>query len=173
MDVTGRLLGESDVASLQELLESQPEYVEQVTGYPPGPSDALSALMSVPPDLDPAQKRAFGLWKGSALVGFADVLIGYPDPRTAYLGLLIVHGRHQRQGIGRRLHRALDALLGAEPGIERLRVGVISTTAKGSEPFWTAMGYRPTQEQKPYRYAHTVGTVQFWERRAGEPSTDG
>ena len=173
VDVSGRLLNEHDVEALQELLESQPEYAEQLTGYPPGPSDALSALLSVPPDLDPARKRALGLWKGRALVAFADVLVGYPDPSTAYVGLLIVHRRHTRQGLGRRLHHALDSLLAEEPGLERLRVGLISTTAAASEPFWGAMGYQPTQEQKPYRYAHVVGTVTFWKREARtRPPTD-
>lgn len=172
MDLSARVLSESDVAALQELLESQPEYAEQLTGFPPGPSDALSALLSVPPDFDPWRKRALGLWEGDALVAFADVLMGYPDARTAYVGLLIVHGQHQRTGLGRRLQQAVDALVADEPGLERLQLSVISTTNGASEPFWVSMGYRPTHEQKPYRYARTVGTVRLWERVVRTPSAD-
>lgn len=164
MEPSARLLDEHDVEALQDLLESQPEYAQQLTGYPPGPSDALSALIGVPPHLDPARKRPLGLWQGSTLVAFADVLVGHPDPRTAYVGLLVVRRDHARQGFGRRLHRALESLLASEPGIERLRTGVISTTRGASDPFWTAMGYRPTEERKPYRYGHVEGTVRYWER---------
>jgi GNAT superfamily N-acetyltransferase len=172
MDLSARVLNEGDVAALQELLESQPEYAEQLTGFPPGPSDALSALLSVPPDFDPRRKCALGLWEGNALVAFADVLLGYPDPRTAYVGLLIVHGQHQRMGLGRRLQEAVDSLVADEPGLERLQSGVISTTNGASEPFWVAMGYRPTHKQKPYRYARVVGTVRLWERVVRNTSAD-
>jgi GNAT superfamily N-acetyltransferase len=105
-------------------------------------------------------------------VAFADVLMGYPDSRTAYLGLLIVHGQHQRTGLGRRLQQALDSLVADEPGLERLQLGVISTTNGASEPFLVAMGYRPTHKQKPYRYARVVGTVRLWERIVRAPGAD-
>lgn len=173
MALSDRMLHEGDVEALQRLLESQPEYAEQLTGYPPGPSDALSALIGVPPGFDPGRKRSLGLWRDGVLMGFADVLVGHPDPGTASIGLLLVHGRHRRQGLGRRLHQALDAVLAREQGIERLRVGVVSTTGGASEPFWAAMGYRPTGEQKPYRYDHVDGTVRIWERTTWRPSRDG
>ena len=55
-----RDLAADDVDALQRLLESVPTYSERVTGYPPGPSDALSALITVPPGFDPRASWASG-----------------------------------------------------------------------------------------------------------------
>jgi GNAT superfamily N-acetyltransferase len=164
VDLDLRDLTADDVDCLQQLLESVPEYAERITGYPPGPTDALSTLIGTPPDFDIRGKRGLGLWDGSRLVAFIDVLLGYPDPRTAYVGLLVVHGACQRRGLGRHLHRSLLNALQQEGSIERLRVGIISRDEGASEPFWIAMGYAATGEERPYNYDKVTGTVALWER---------
>lgn len=90
MTRTVRDLCSADVEALQRLLESVPSYAERLTGYPPGPSDALSALISVPPGFDPTNKRGIGMWDGDELVASADVLQGFPRSDTAYI-LSLIH----------------------------------------------------------------------------------
>nr|WP_261783953.1 GNAT family N-acetyltransferase [Curtobacterium sp. TC1] len=158
-----RALGADDVDALQALLETVPDYAERTTGYPPGPSDGLSALVSVPDGFDPAGKHGIGLWDGDALVAFADVLLGYPAPTTAYVGLLVVRGDRQGSGLGRVLHEAVVSMA-ADAGADRLRLGIVATNAAGAEPFWRALGYAPTGERKPYRYDGLESTVALWER---------
>jgi len=70
----GGASADGDVAALQDLLES------------------------VPDGFDPAGKAGLGLWEGERLVAFADVLLGYPVPSTAYIGLLVVRGGEQGRG---------------------------------------------------------------------------
>lgn len=175
-----RLLGSDDVDALQDLLESVPSYAERITGYPPGPSDGLSALVAVPDGFDPAGKYGFGLWDRGTLVAFADVLVGYPDAAVTFVGLLVVRGDRQGSGLGRAMHDAvvgwlrgdvpagagagLGAAVGAMPVVARLRLGIVETNAAVAEPFWRALGYAPTGETKPYRYDHLVSTVALWER---------
>jgi GNAT superfamily N-acetyltransferase len=159
-----RDLEQDDVDALQELIESFPTYAERITGHPPGPSDALSALISVPPDFDPSGKRGIGLWEDGVLIAFADVLFGWPDPSTAYIGLLIVHGARQGQGVGRRLHDAVLERVRRETGAERVRLGIVERNAEQAEPFWRALGYVPTGEVKPYQYDNLESTVSRWER---------
>lgn len=166
-----RDLEHADVAALQELLESNPGYTERITGCPPGSSDALGVLISVPPDFDPVRKRGIGLWRGADLVAFADVLLGYPDPAAAYIGLLIVHGDHLGRGAGRELHDAVLDRVVRESSAERMRLGVVESNAAVAEPFWRALGYRPTGERKPYRYDKLVSTVSLWERDVPRSST--
>lgn len=161
-----RALDSSDVDALQALLEATPDYSERVTGYPPGPSDALSALIAVPPGYDPAGKRGAGLWVDGELTAFADVLIGYPDPRTAYLGLLIVRRDSRRRGHGRTLHNALLADL-RTAGASVVRVGVVGGAEPDAAPFLRSLGYEPTGEQKPYRYDHLISATRFRELAVG------
>ena len=160
-----RALEGGDADALQLLLESLPSYSIQITGYPPGPSDALSALISVPPYFDRTQKIGLGLWEGDMLVGFADVLLGYPEPAVAYIGLLAVHRDRQRRGLGRELHEGVVSLARQTSGVDRLRLGTVATTAPVAEPFWSALAYRPTGEVKPYVYDHLSSTVAMWERK--------
>jgi ribosomal protein S18 acetylase RimI-like enzyme len=161
---TIRDLRHEDVAALQNLLESVPSYAERLTGYPPGPSDALSALLAVPPQFDPVNKRGIGMWDEQGLVAFADVLIGHPQSDTTYIGLLIVHGGHHRQGLGRDVHEALLVQLQTHVNIERMRLGLVETVASEAMPFLRAMGYTETGERNPYHYGHVVSTVTMWER---------
>jgi GNAT superfamily N-acetyltransferase len=161
--LTGRRLAGEDVDALQELLESVPDYAERITGYPPGAADGLSTLMIVPPDFDPDRKLGLGLWDGGALVAFADLLLGYPQAGVGYLGLLIVHGSRQHQGLGRAMHEEV-VREAAQARLERLRLGIVATNAEVAQPFWAALGYRATGEVRPYRYDRLTSTVALWER---------
>lgn len=79
-------------------MESDPRYAQRITGYPPGPSDALSLLLSRPPGLAESDKLACGVFEavragavdgvGGVLVAVIDVLLGWPDEYTAHLGPL-------------------------------------------------------------------------------------
>jgi GNAT superfamily N-acetyltransferase len=174
MEYDDRDLDDADTEALQALLESVPEYAQRITGYPLGPSDALSALLSVPPGFDPAGKHAIGLWDGPSLVAFADVLLGYPDPAFAYIGLVVVHADRQGQGLGRQLHNAVLDRVRDHSAAVVVRLGVIATVAATVEPFIRALGYTPTGEHRPYRYDKLVSTVSLWTRPiipgAGEPT---
>lgn len=161
-------LDSGDVAALQWLLGSVPDYAARITGYPPGPSDALSALMILPPGFDSTNKHGVGLWDGAVLVAFADVLLGYPDPAVLYVGLLVVHGEHHGKGLGRELHDAILQRARDTAPIQRMRLGIVATNAGVAEPFWQRLGYCPTGEQKPYRYDHLVSTVALWERATSQ-----
>ncbi|MEF2979369.1 GNAT family N-acetyltransferase [Subtercola sp. YIM 133946] len=163
MDETFRALESEDVEALQALLESAPQYAEQVTGYPPGPSDAVSSLIGRPEGLTDDQKYGFGLWVNGELVAFADVLRGYPTPDAAYIGLLIVRGDRQSSGFGSRLHAEVLREATGWPGIQKLRTGIIETNAASSERFWVRRGYRPTGEVRPYQYDKLRSSVALWE----------
>lgn len=99
-------LADHDEPGLQALIESDPGFAERITGYPPGPSDALSLLISRPADLDERDKIVRGIRApvrtGAELIGVVDVLRGWPDEHTAHLGLLFVHPAHRREGLHRR-----------------------------------------------------------------------
>ncbi|MGU3408497.1 GNAT family N-acetyltransferase [Microbacterium sp. M1A1_1b] len=164
MTRTLRDLDGDDVAALQELIESDPAYAEHLTGYPPGPTDALSALVGVPEGFDPSGKRGVGLWDGPVLVAFADVLLGYPDLDAVTIGLLMVHRSHRGRGVGRELHAGVLERVRTESGAARVRVGVVATVADTAGAFWSALGYAPTGEVRPYRYDRLTSEVAVWDR---------
>ena len=165
MNVVIRDLEQGDVDALQQLLESLPDYAERATGSPPGPSEALSVLIEAPDGFDPACKRAIGLWNGDRLVAFADVLMGYPNAETAFIGLLAVAGDCHRTGLGRLIHQSVVERARGECNADgNLRLAILDTNKDVAEPFWRSLGYAPTGESVPYQRGTVASTVALWER---------
>ena len=155
-----------DVEALQALLESAPDYSRRITGSAPRPSDGYEVLEALPPDLDPRCKLDLGLWSEDSgqLLGFADVVHGWPRSRVAHIGLLVVHGAHRGRGIGRQLHDGVVERAVHWGDVDILRLGIVATNAAIAEPFWQALGYQPTGETTPYSYGDVNSTTAIWER---------
>src|SRR5512139_3950475 len=81
----------ADEAELQAFYEQCRDYVELVTGEPPGPGEARALLSDLPPGKQPADKYVFGFREGATgrLVGVLDLVRDYPRPREWYLSLLL------------------------------------------------------------------------------------
>ena len=90
------------------------------------------------------------------MVGCADLIRGFPDPHTALLGLLLVAESLQRQVIGSAAYLAIERhIRSCGDGCTQVRIGVVRTNAQVL-PFWTKLGFAPTGEVRPYRYANVV-----------------
>jgi RimJ/RimL family protein N-acetyltransferase len=163
MDLTLRELGSGDEAVLQALLESDPDYTVRVTGYPPGPSDALSLLMGRPESVPESHKFVLGLFDGAELVAVVDLLRGYPEASFVFIGLLLVRSSRQRSGVGAAALAAVERYAGQWPEARRFRLAVVDTNA-AVLGFWRRMGFEPTGETKPYRYDHLESTTRLYER---------
>lgn len=156
-----------DVGALQELLEAAPGYSRRVLGRPPRPTDAADVLSALPPGLDPARKTGLGLWAdpgAGGLLAFADVLRGWPRARVAHVGLLVVHERWRGRGLGRLLHDGVVEQATRWGDVDTLRLGIVATNADAAEPFWRALGYRPTGEVSAYVSGEVQSSTATWER---------
>jgi RimJ/RimL family protein N-acetyltransferase len=163
MDLTLRELGTGDEAVLQALLESDPDYTVRVTGYPPGPSDALSLLMVRPESVPESDKVVLGIFDDAELVAVVDLLHGYPEPSFVFIGLLLVHGSRQGSGVGAAAMAAVERYAGQWPEVRRFRLAVVDTNA-AVLGFWRRMGFEPTGETRQYRYDHLESTTRLYER---------
>ena len=153
-----------DVPRVQELIESDPGYTERITGYPPGPADAQSLLMMRPDGLPEDAKVVLGAWEGEQLVAVIDLLKGYPDEHTAFIGLLEVHEDHQGRGVGAAAYRMVEAYRRG-PEWRTLRLAVVDTNAEQAAGFWARQGFEPTGEVKPYTYDKLESTVRLYEKQ--------
>lgn len=163
MDLTLRELGAGDEAALQALLESDPDYTVRVTGYPPGPSDALSLLMMRPESVPESHKVVIGVFDGADLVAVVDLLRGYPRSEFVFIGLLLVQRSRQGQGVGAEAMAAVERYVGQWPEARRFRLAVVDTNAPVLG-FWRRMGFEPTGETRPYRYDLLESTTRLYER---------
>ena len=137
MDLTLRELGSGDEAALQALLESDPDYTVRVTGYPPGPSDALSLLMMRPESVPESRKVVLGVFDGADLVAVVDLLRGYPGPEFVFIGLLLVQRSRQGQGVGAEAMTAVEKVMS---GSGRRRAGSGSRSWTPTPRCWASGG---------------------------------
>jgi ribosomal protein S18 acetylase RimI-like enzyme len=109
---------------------------------------AMQFLTELPPGCGPAAKHVFAVMKDGQAVGLVDLVDGYPEKGTVFVGLLaIVEGR-QGQGIGRAAERLIEEFVRGL-GAAKLRLAVVEGNAVG-QAFWEKAGFRDTGERKPY-----------------------
>lgn len=155
-----------DVAALQQLLESAPDFSLHVSGAVPTESAGRTALTVRPEGVPREHKFGIGVWgdDGRQLLGFADVLLGWPEARSAHIGLLLVHGDSRGLGLGRTVHDAVVHRASEWAGIERLRLSIVESNATAAAPFWRALGYHPTDATAEYRSGSVAISTTVWER---------
>jgi ribosomal protein S18 acetylase RimI-like enzyme len=154
------------IPAVQELIESDPSYTERVTGHPPGAADAQSLLMMRPDGLTADQKVVLGTFEGEQLVAVVDLLRGYPNEHTAFIGLLEVHGDHQGRGIGAATYGAVEQYVEREwAEVRTLRLAVLDTNKEQAAGFWARQGFEWTGEEKPYTYDKLETSARLYEKQ--------
>ncbi|MDO5739069.1 MAG: GNAT family N-acetyltransferase [Ornithinimicrobium sp.] len=72
--------------------------------------------------------------EGELLVAFADVIVGWPNPSTAHIGLLMTDGARVGRGLGRALHTAVvEKLIAVDDTVpDSDTVAFVCTIANGA-----------------------------------------
>jgi GNAT superfamily N-acetyltransferase len=134
-----RRLQASNAPALQRLFELAPAYQATVSHAPLSARAGEEALAACPPGLPLSDKHLIGRWEEGELTAVIDLLRGYPNPNTAYLGLLLVGEAWQGAGRGKVLY--LHACtLARSWGATRLRLSVIASN-EAALSFWLRRGF--------------------------------
>jgi GNAT superfamily N-acetyltransferase len=133
----------TDLAAVEALFHAASDYVDLETGLPVDGSQAREFFTDAPPGIDPATSLRLGLFEGERLVGKVDLAFGYPEPRDAYVGLMIFDPAARGRGYGARLLREVEARARAR-GATRLLIAALGANEKG-RAFWMREGFVPDQ----------------------------
>lgn len=160
MEIALKLLnGEiQEQLDLQRVLESAPNFSHRTTGALPGSSDAQSMFTMLPPDKDYHDKFVFNLYRQNSPVGCVDLIRGYPNKETAWIGLLLIDERLHGQGLGRVTYEKVEAFIRTWPEISRIGISVVATN-EVAVPFWARMGFTITGERRPYKHGRVESEV--------------
>ena len=136
-------LTEEDIPLIYRLCASNPQYYRYC---PPAPTveGIREDLTALPPGVNPSCKYFVGLRQDGVLAAVLDLILGYPRPDTAYIGLFMMDAAFQGQGAGSRIVSALFAALEQE-GFARARLAYMQGNRQ-SKHFWRKNGFVPTGE---------------------------
>lgn len=138
IDLRPLILPEDSAAALEVYL-SNPGYFALAGNPSPSLADITQDAAALPPGAEPRQKL-YRLIEGGG--GLIDLIVDYPAPGEAFIGLFLVHGRLHRQGRGSLWIRGIEEWL-REGGCRRLRLAVIERN-EGALAFWKSLGFEET-----------------------------
>ncbi len=123
---------------IQACFEGAPDYFARTEGRPPG-RDAAAELVSDAEVDDRRKVYVLVPAAGGPAVGVLDLHLGYPDPTTAQIGLLLFRESCQGLGYGKETTAAIEAALG-RAGYRSLRLSVVDENVD-AKLFWERLGF--------------------------------
>lgn len=155
-------------AGLQRVHDASADFLHLVSGLAPSAGDVDGFFKDLPPGKGYDDKFSLGIYaaedEGGRLIGCADLVRGFPDPQTAYIGLLLLEPSARGRGLGAAAFEAIEAQASAWPGTRYLRLGVVATTPV-AQVFWARMGFAPTGIVKPHQLGVVESTVAVYAKR--------
>ncbi len=117
--------------------------------HPPLPDrgSILSDMTALPPGKGPEDKYFLGLFQGERLTAVMDLILGYPEADSAWMGWFILSPACQGRGVGSSILRDVEAALRAA-GFRELRLAVDRGNPQ-SWAFWTKNGYTRYGPERP------------------------
>ncbi|MCD8382555.1 MAG: GNAT family N-acetyltransferase [Clostridiales bacterium] len=138
-----RPLNGNDLPELLTLCRGNPQYYRHC---PPTVSEETlrSDMTALPPGKTAEDRYYLGFWSGERLAAVLDLVLGYPDGETAFIGFFMVAREMQGRGFGSALVEELCAALNQK--YRRIRLAYVRDNRQ-SESFWRKNGFHPTGER--------------------------
>lgn len=138
---TVKQLTGTDVAVVYALCKENPLYYQYCPPFVT--EDSIRADMkALPPRKIKEDKYYLGFYESEALVAVMDLILGFPNDETAFVGFFMTNKQFQGKGIGTELMQEVYTYL-KQCGFKFVRL----CFAKGnpqSEHFWLKNGFIPT-----------------------------
>lgn len=108
------------------------------------PERVRQDLTLCPPGIPLAQKHYVGFFDGNTLTAIMDLIDGYPNADTAFIGFFMMNKDLQGQGTGTAIIRGVMAYLAAL-GYTAVRLGIDKENPQ-SNHFWRKNGFTVLKE---------------------------
>lgn len=136
-----RRLGENDIEDIFALCRKNELYYKYCPPFVTRQSIA-DDMKALPPKKKASDKYYLGYYDGDKLIAVMDLIMGYPDEKTAFIGFFMTDTSVQNAGIGSQIIRGLCAGL-RDMGITGIRLGWVKGNPQ-AEHFWRKNGFLKT-----------------------------
>lgn len=162
-----RPLTRADIDDVFAVLRQAPKFHLLTTGAPATSASATAVFDDLPPGKRPDSKRVYGVVDDRGdVVGVVEVIVGWPTPTTAMIGLLVIAEPAQGRGLGRAAVEDVEAVVDEEEGCDVARVAVVDAN-DGALAFWKKLGFTENGVTRPYAEGSVTATVIVLEKPLG------
>ena len=142
----------ADADEIYALYRSDREYFEYFSLDPT--RERLTEDMTMLPEGCAAEQKHFLVYYDDGMVALLDLIEGYPDERTCYIGLFMVDSARSRRGIGSGIISELCEAL-SDAGFDAIRLAYGKRYAPGVR-FWSKNGFVPLKEAELPDYGELI-----------------
>ena len=140
-----RRLQEKDIEEIYELCLGNPVYYEHMKS--PVSADSIREDMkALPPGVEGKDKFYIGHYRDGKLVAVTDLILGYPDRQTAWIGFFMMNRKQQGRGIGSDIVAGLLNYI-KSAGFMYAGLGYVKGNIQ-SGSFWRKNGFVPTGAER-------------------------
>ncbi|MBF7688830.1 GNAT family N-acetyltransferase [Acinetobacter sp. EC24] len=129
----------ADIAQLQSVYNASTDYFQIVLGKLPN-NDAIDQdLLAVPQGCSLDAKFFYGIYEKTQMIGCLDLIRGYPNENTIFIGLLLFITARQGLGYG---PQALEFVIqkAIQWNCPQLRIAIVQSNIKAIS-FWLREGF--------------------------------
>lgn len=144
-DYLVKKIREEDIPTVYELCKGNPYYYEHMK-MQPTPENLTEVMTELPPGKTADDKFFVGFWEDDKLVAILDLIIGYPDSDTVFIGWFMMNRDFGGKGIGSAIVQKVLACMKKE-GMQQARLGYIKGNRQARN-FWLKNGFQPTGDGK-------------------------
>lgn len=138
-----RRMNDADADAILALCLENAQYY-RYCGRQPSRELVLNDLHMTPPDTPPSDKYYVGFYDGDALTAIMDLIDGYPDARTAFIGFFMVNRRLQGRNVGTEIVGEVCRSI-RDQGIRRVRLAIDKGNPQSTH-FWKKNGFQVIRE---------------------------
>ena len=148
-----RRLDGSDVNTVLELCSKNTLYYQYC---PPliTKEGVIQDMEVLPPGKTKSDKYYFGYFENDVLIAVLDLITGYPNESTAYIGLFMLDIKVQGQGIGTKIIEELCEYL-KNTGFQRVELAWVKGNLQ-SEKFWIKNNFNAIGERSSNAAEHVI-----------------
>ena len=142
-DYAVRRLSEQDADEILALMRGNPQFY-RYCGRQNTREELLTDLRLTPPGVEWERKYYVGLFDAEGLAAVLDLIDGYPDGDTAFIGFFMMNRQLQGRRIGSSIIQDLCLYL-KETGLKRVLLGIDKENPQ-SNAFWAKNGFSVIRE---------------------------
>lgn len=152
-----RRMGDADADDILALCLQNTQYY-QYCGKQPSRELILNDLQITPPGIERSAKHYIGFYDGSTLIAVMDLIKGYPDGDSCFIGFFMMNRQLQGKQIGSEIVQEVCRCL-KEAGFTAVRLGIDRGNPQSAH-FWKKNGFLVIKE-----VAQDGGTILLAEKR--------